>query len=105
MHGKNLMHGKAHKKCTAKRTARERLDETHGKERPHGNDRNQRTTNNRNDARHCRALPFAVREAGMHGNDAFSLCSALCRAPHGIFVSILFYLILIFIFSISFTFC
>jgi hypothetical protein len=94
----------------AKHTRNERQRGPHGKgsmkhtaKKDHS-DRNQCTTNNRNDARHCRALPFVVREAGMHGNDAFSVCSALCRAPHGIFVSILFYLILIFIFSISFTF-
>jgi hypothetical protein len=37
------------------------------------------------------ALPFAVREARMHGNDAFAVWSALCRATYGIFISFPFY--------------
>jgi hypothetical protein len=40
------------------------------------------------------ALPFAVREARMHGNDAFAVCSALCREAYGIFISFPFYFVL-----------
>jgi hypothetical protein len=86
----------------AKHTRNARQREPHGKGSMKHTAKKDHTAMIETSARQTIAmmLGIAVREAGTHGNDAFVICSDLCCAPHGIFVSILFHLILIFIFGL-----
>jgi hypothetical protein len=76
------MHGKGSTKRTAKRAARQWQKPAHDKDSLHGNDDG-----------HCRALPFAVHVAVVHGKYAFAVHSPLCRTPYGIFIYFAFYFI------------
>jgi hypothetical protein len=119
-----LTHGIDSEKRTAKKHAWQRARETHGKEKTHGKNTSRRTAKRRSTAKEalrCRGAhfavrhalvhgkaPFAVRHGTKHGKGAFAVRRVLCRVQKMIFsnfLSILFFLILIFIFSISFIFC
>jgi hypothetical protein len=115
-------HGKDLEKHTAKNNAWQRGRKTHGKEKKHGNNPSKRTTKRRSTVKealryrgthfavrheglHGKA-PFVVRHATKHGKSAFAVRCLLCRVQISFlssFLSILFFLILIF-FSISFIF-
>jgi hypothetical protein len=95
-HGKESVHGKVSSGARQRTYARQRPYTPHGKEMMHGKGSGR-----------CRVASFAVRPDNLHGKGAFAVRSFLCRAPSYIlfvFLSILFHLILIFIFLISFTF-
>jgi hypothetical protein len=111
-------HGKGYEKRTAKNHACQRGRKTHNKVRQHGNNPSTRTTKRRSMAKEnlrCRdtncavrhngkhdKAPFVVHHDTTHGKGAFAVCKISFLSS---FLSILFFLILIFIFSISFIFC
>jgi hypothetical protein len=87
-HGKQTPHGKEREKRTAMLSARQRGHTAHDKQQAHGKAKQMRTGMNPCTAkkkRHCRDKYFAVCKVRAHGKAAFAVRFCLCRAPCGIF--------------------
>jgi hypothetical protein len=101
-HDKERWHGKRASERTAKKHSRQRPLRTHDKDAPHDKEGNERTTKRKAtvNAPSIAVHPdYAVRPNVVHGKGAFVVRLFLCRAQYRFFISILFFLILMFIFN------